>query len=139
MKKFRVTVQGETYEVEVEELSGSGGGTAPTQAPAPAAPQKQAPQAPKPSSPAPQSGGNSGGGASSGGAGGNTIPAPIAGNVLEVKVSPGDQVESGQVVMILEAMKMENEITAESSGTVKEVKADKGATVNSGDTLIVLE
>jgi len=134
MKKFRVVVEGETFEVEVEEMGGAGGNAAPQiqtakpqTAPAPKA--NPAPQAEAPkSAPAPSSGG-----------GGNTVDAPIAGNVLDIKVSTGDQVENGQVVAILEAMKMENEITAEASGTVKEVKVSKGATVNSGDTLIVLE
>ena len=56
-----------------------------------------------------------------------------------MKVSVGDTVEKGQVLMILEAMKMENEITADSAGTVKEIKAAEGSTVESGDPLIVLE
>ncbi len=148
MKKFRVTVEGQTYEVEVEELNESGqpvaggGSTGASSAGGSAAGAGSA----RPASSSGGSGSAGGGGAaatadSSGAtaAGGGIIEAPIAGNVFDLKVSVGDKVEKGQVVMILEAMKMENEITADGPGTVKEIKANKGATVNAGDPLIVLE
>ena len=123
MKKFRVTVDGQTYEVDVEEL-----GTADSQE------QPRATSAPSAGSPAKPAG-------SSIGASGRAavIEAPIAGNVFDLKVSVGEKLREGQVVMILEAMKMENEITADAPGTVKEIKVNKGATVNAGDPLIVLE
>jgi len=57
---------------------------------------------------------------------------------LEVKVSVGDSVDDGDVLLVLEAMKMENELTASQPGTVSEVKVKKGDSVNSGDPLIVL-
>jgi glutaconyl-CoA decarboxylase len=62
----------------------------------------------------------------------------MPGTVLEVKVNVGDAVKVGQVLLILEAMKMENELAADKDGTVKEIKVDKGQAVNGGDTLIVI-
>lgn len=67
------------------------------------------------------------------------IVSPMAGKVLEVKVNVGDNVSSGDEVVILEAMKMELPVITEESGTVKEIKCKKGDTVESGDVLIVLE
>jgi biotin carboxyl carrier protein len=67
------------------------------------------------------------------------ITAPMPGKILRVLVKPGDQVEAGQVVVILEAMKMENELKAISKGTVKAVGVDVGDTVQGGQTLVTLE
>ncbi len=69
---------------------------------------------------------------------GATITAPLAGNIFKVNVRPGDSVQEGDVVIILEAMKMETEVRAASSGTVSEVKVGEGDSVAVGDTLIVL-
>jgi len=63
----------------------------------------------------------------------------MPGTVLDIKVSEGDAVTAGQVVLILEAMKMENEITAPADGTVASIPAAKGASVNSGDTLMTFK
>ena len=71
-------------------------------------------------------------------AGGEKINAPMPGNILDVKVATGASVKKGDVLVILEAMKMENEIMAPCDGTVKQVLVNKGATVNSGDPLVVI-
>lgn len=70
--------------------------------------------------------------------GANTILAPIAGKVVDVKVNVGDTVKKGQTVAIVEAMKLENEIQSQYDGKVVEVKVTKGATVNNKDVLVVL-
>lgn len=111
MKKYRVNVNGTVYEVELEELTGV----------APAAP--TAPAAPAPAA-APS--------------GGEQITAPMPGNILSVNVSAGDAVKKGQVLMILEAMKMENEIMCPCDGKVLSVSVSKGATVESGALLCVI-
>ena len=116
MRKFIVNVNGNSYEVEVEDV---GGVSAPAVAPV-AAPVAAPTAAPK-AAPAP--------------AGGTPVKAPMPGNVLDIKVSNGQAVKEGDVVVILEAMKMENEIVAPCGGTVT-VVASKGATVNTGDVLI---
>ena len=112
MKKYRVTVNGTVYEVELEELTGA----------VPAAP---AAPAPAPAAPAP--------------AGGEQVTAPMPGTILSVNVAPGDAVKRGQVLMILEAMKMENEIMCPRDGKVASVSAAKGATVESGTLLCVIQ
>ncbi len=131
MKKFNVTVNGKTYEVEVEDLGGS---SAPVSTPAPKAapaptrkPAASKPKA-KPKKAAPTVS-----------AGESAVNAPMPGTVVDVKVSEGDTVSEGDVLLILEAMKMENEIVAPSDGTVSGVHTSKGASVNSGDALITLE
>ena len=67
-----------------------------------------------------------------------TYSAPMPGTILDVKVTAGQAVKSGDVLMVLEAMKMENEIMAPCDGTIKQVVTAKGASVNSGDPLIVI-
>ena len=119
MRRFNITVNGKTYLVEAEEI----GGVA-----APAAQAPVMPSAPPPPAPAP----------APAAAGGNTVVSPMPGKVLDIKVKEGDPVESGQVLLILEAMKMENEIMADRSGTVDKIIAAVGAAVNSGDALITL-
>ena len=81
----------------------------------------------------------SGGGAGSGGGGNGVISAPMQGTIVKIMVGPGDTVEVGQAVIILEAMKMENHINAERSGTVTELRVELGATVGTGDVLLVIE
>nr|WP_298414862.1 sodium-extruding oxaloacetate decarboxylase subunit alpha [uncultured Halomonas sp.] len=69
---------------------------------------------------------------------GASISAPLAGNIFKVNVAPGDHVEDGDVVIILEAMKMETEVRASEAGTVSEIKVKEGDSVSVGDTLIIL-
>lgn len=123
MRKFIVNVNGNSYEVEVDEVAANGA-AAPAQkaAPAPAAAAPAQKAAPAPAA-AP--------------AGGTPVKAPMPGNVVDIKVANGASVKKGDVVVILEAMKMENEIFAPCDG-VATVVASKGATVNSGDVLITL-
>ncbi len=128
MKKFQITVNGKAYEVEVEEIGGSSApaarpAAAPivSQAPAPAAP---APAAPKAAAPTP--------------AGASVVTAPMPGKILSIKAKVGQQVNDGDLLLTLEAMKMENEIFAESAGTVKEIRVSEGSTVDSDEVLVVI-
>jgi biotin carboxyl carrier protein len=138
MKKYNITVNGKTYEVEVEEING-GGQTQSAPAPKPQA--TQSAPAPKPqatqSAPAPAKKAQPSQPAPSAGAG--DVTAPMPGTVLEVKVEEGQSVKAGDVVLILEAMKMENEITADTDGKVTKIYAPKGSSVNTGDPLVGLE
>lgn len=118
MRNFKITVSGKTYDVAVEEIGGSV--SAPVATPvaqatvsaptAPAAPVAQAP------------------------AGGTQVTAPMPGVVLNIVAANGSQVKKGDVIIVLEAMKMENDITAPCDGTVT-ITASKGASVNTGDVL----
>lgn len=116
MKKYRVTVNGTAYEIELEELTGPAPSAAPVSTPAPAA---------APVSAAP--------------ADGEQITAPMPGTILSVNVAVGDAVKKGQVLMILEAMKMENEIMCPCDGKVVSVNTSKGAAVESGSLLCVIQ
>ena len=128
MRKFIVNVNGNSYEVEVEEVSAAG--SAPIVAPAPVA--APAPQAAPAAAPAPQAAPKA-----AAPAGGTPVKAPMPGNVLDIKVSNGQAVKEGDVLVVLEAMKMENEIFAPCDGTVT-VVASKGSTVNTGDVLVTI-
>ena len=121
MKYYNITVNGVAYSVSVEETAA---GAAPVAAAPVAAP--AAPAAPKAPAAAP----------AAGAAGAVAVKAPMPGNILDVKVKAGDSVKAGDVLAILEAMKMENEIVAPQDGTVASVNVNKGDTVNSGDTLV---
>src|SRR5437764_13971534 len=79
-----------------------------------------------------------GGGGGSGGGGGDTLASPLQGTVLKVAVEQGDPVEAGALICVIEAMKMENEITAHKAGTVSELPIAVGSSVASGDTLAVI-
>ncbi|HZJ57896.1 MAG TPA: biotin/lipoyl-containing protein [Clostridia bacterium] len=133
MRKFVINVNGKSYEVEVEEV---GQGTtkpmpvsaAPVSNPiATPAPAPKRTETPKPAS----------GGAVPQGA--NTIKAPMPGTILDIKVQTGDRVSKGQVLAILEAMKMENEIMSPGDGEIVSVQVAKGASVNAGDVLIAIQ
>ena len=127
MKKYNVTVNGVLYEVLVEEAdSASESAAAPAAVPAPAA-KAPAPKAPAPKAPA-----------ASGAQGGIKVTAPMPGTILKMNVKVGDTVKANDLVCVLEAMKMENEIFAKEGGTVKSVDAPQGASVNSGDVIITM-
>ena len=129
MRKFQITVNGQSYEVEVEEVGASAVSApvapVPVAAPkaAPVAAPKAAPAAPKAAAPA----------------GAEAVNAPMPGNINAVKVAAGQSVKKGDVLVILEAMKMENEIMAPRDGVVASVAVTKGATVNTGDLLVSLK
>lgn len=124
MKNYRITVNGTSYDVSVEELSG---GAAPVAAPPVAAPAPAAAPA-APAAPAP----------AAGGAGSVKVSSPMPGKILAVKANVGDSVKKGQVILILEAMKMENEVVAPEDGTIASIDVTVGASVESGDTLATL-
>ncbi|WP_054742948.1 biotin/lipoyl-containing protein [Cellulosilyticum ruminicola] len=121
MKKFQVTVNGNTYEVEVEEL---GGAFTPVAAPV------AAPKAPVAAPKAPV--------APVATAGSTKVVAPMPGKIVDVKVSVGQSVKEGEVVAILEAMKMENEVVAPSAGTVASVNVTAGNAVETNDVIVTL-
>ena len=118
MKRYTITVNGIAYDVTVEEE------TADSTAPVMNTPVATAAPAPAPTPVA--------------ASGSVKVDAPMPGNILDVKVSAGDSVTAGQVLVILEAMKMENDIVAPSNGTVASVDVRKGDTVEAGQVLITL-
>lgn len=121
MRKFIVNVNGTSYEVEVEEVA-PGSISVPASKPTTAS---AAPANPAPTKGSTVLSGNE-----------KTINAPMPGSILSVNVKEGDTFRSGQVLIVLEAMKMENEIMAPTDGKVVSVSTRAGATVNSGEVLI---
>lgn len=119
MKNYRITVNGTAYDVAVEETSAG------SAAAAPAAP------APKAAAPAAAP-------ATSGAQGSVVVAAPMPGKILSVKSQAGASVKKGEVLLILEAMKMENEIVAPQDGTVASINVATGDSVEAGDTLATL-
>lgn len=128
IKAYRVNVNGKVYEVEVEEITAGGQQTvAAAPAPAPVAP-KPAPVAPAPApTPAPKAA-----------ATGEIVEAPMPGTIVDIKVKVGDTVKEGDLVAVIEAMKMETDLFSTKSGVVTAVNAGKGASVNTGDAIITL-
>lgn len=126
MKKFIIKVNGNSYEVEVEEVKGQEGIARPstskvsnpvTKAPEPKKEEKQV-QASE---------------------GQDVVKSPMPGNIWKIEAKEGQEVKAGDVLLILEAMKMENEILAPRDGLVSSIAVKEGATVNTGDDLIILE
>ena len=126
-RKFRVVVNGREYAVEVEEIGGEGeiksietaqmrSAQPSAPAPAPAARERETAQS--------VSGG---------------VTAPMPGKITEVRVNVGENIKKGQILAILEAMKMENEIPSPKDGVVKEIRVNEGDNVNRGDVLFVIE
>jgi len=140
VKKFKVVVNGEAFEVEVEDLSSGQPAlavqTSATPAPPPAASQPVA-AAPEPKpEPKPEPAAPAAPKAAPAGAG--TVIAPMPGNVWKILVNVGDQVKEGDALLILEAMKMENEIAAPCAGTVKEIPVQEGQAVSKDAVLVVI-
>lgn len=123
MKNYRITVNGTAYDVAVEEI---GAGAAPATAAPVAAPVAAAPVA-APAAPA-----------ASGAAGSVVVAAPMPGKILNVKSSVGASVKKGDVILVLEAMKMENEVVAPEDGTVASINVSAGDSVEAGETLATL-
>jgi acetyl-CoA/propionyl-CoA carboxylase biotin carboxyl carrier protein len=121
-REYTVEVSGKRFEVKVRgDALGGGGPVVAAGAPAGRA--------------APKRGARKG----SGGAGGpDALPSPLQGNIWKVLVEPGQTVEEGQIITIIEAMKMENEITAHKAGTIAELPIEEGGAVAAGDTLAVI-
>ena len=130
MKKYTITVNGVSYEVEVEE-TGNG-----SSAPAASAPSAPAAPAPKPAAAAKPAAAKP---AASAPAGGTTVESPMPGNVWKIVVKEGQQVKEGETLLILEAMKMENEIPAPCDGEVAALHVTEGAAVNGGDLLVSIK
>ena len=124
MKNYRITVNGTAYDVAVEELGAGAVAAAP--APVAAAPVAAAPA---PAAPAP---------AASGAGGSVKVASPMPGKILSVKASVGTAVKKGDVILLLEAMKMENEVVAPEDGTIASINVSAGDTVEAGDTLATL-
>ena len=131
--KYKVTLNGKTYEVEVE--AGKAMCVAEYEAYAPAAAPVAAPVAAAPVAAAPAAAPAAGGVTVSGG---ESVNAPMPGNILKVAVTAGQTVKEGDLLVVLEAMKMENEIFAPKNGTVAQVLVSKGSTVDTGATMVVL-
>ncbi len=132
MRQFRVLVNGNEYNVAIEEIQEGVEKVAATPSSRetrPAPPKAAAAPQPKPAA---KKAGDGQGSAS------GTITAAMPGTILDIRVSVGDSVTRGQTLLILEAMKMENEIMAPTDGVIGEIFATKGASVNSGDLLIVM-
>lgn len=129
--KYKVTLNGKTYEVEVEKGKAILLDEYEALAPAPAQPETPAPAPSAAPAPAPAP-------APVNLADGETVSAPMPGNILRVEVKQGDTVKAGQILVILEAMKMENEIVAPKDGTVAQVVTSKGAVVDTGSPLVII-
>lgn len=126
MKKFNITVNGNAYEVEIEEVKAAApvaAAPAPKAAPAVAAAAPKAAPAAAAAAPA---------------AGDNTVTAPMPGKIVKLVASVGQAVNAGDVLLILEAMKMQNEITAPAAGTVKSFAINAGDSVKPGQTMVVI-
>ncbi len=126
MKRFLIKINGKTYDAEVEVLGASA--AAPAVAPAPAAAPKAAAPAPAPAAPAaaPKAGGPA------------NVTSPLPGTVLRLVKNAGDTVAAGEVVMIVESMKMENEVVAPEAGRIASIAVAAGSAINTGDLLFTL-
>lgn len=143
MKTYRITVNGNPYDVTVEETNGQApiaatetprtpnvssemlSGTSRTPSPTANAPAKT--EAPKQETPKPSSG-----------TGSVKVNSPLPGSIFKVPVKVGENVKKGQVIIVIEAMKMENEILAPSDGTISSIEISEGSSINTGDLLLTM-
>lgn len=128
MKRFNISVNGKAYDVVVDEVIGGAAPApvvtaAPAAAPAPAPAAAAAPAAPAAAAPV---------------EGGTPVTAPMPGTINEIKVAIGDSVGDGQVLLVLEAMKMENDIVSPKAGKIADIRVRKGDSVNSNDVLLTI-
>lgn len=126
MRKFLINVNGKGYEVDVEEIKDGVVAQPMVAAPVAAAP---APAAAPKAAPAP---------AAAPAGEGEKVEAPMPGNIMKINVKVGDTVAEGDVLIVLEAMKMENDIVSPKAGKVTSVTVQQGATVNTGDVLVTI-
>jgi len=134
MRKFLINVNGNQYEVEVEEITSSETSTKPqveysqpapkAERPAPQPKQEAKAEAPKKVEAK---------------AGQEVVKAPMPGTILSINVKEGDNVKKGQILLILEAMKMENEIVSPRDGKIAKIVVSKGSSVNTGDYMVIIE
>lgn len=138
MKRYNVTVNGNLYQVEVDEVKGNfAAPVAPAPVVAAPAPVTATPATPAtPAAPAPAPVATSAPKVSN--AAGEKVTAPMPGTIVRVVATKGATVKKGDVLVVLEAMKMENEIMASADGTVVDVAVTQGVAVNTGDVLAVI-
>ena len=122
MKRYQISVNGQSYDVTVEELEGGAAMPAPAPKPAPAAAPAPAAEPAKPQAPA----------------GGTTVPSPMPGVIVDVRAQEGQKVEAGDVLVVLEAMKMENEIQSEYDGVVVSVNVSQGDSILEGAPIVTI-
>lgn len=136
MKKFNITVNGKQYAVEVEEVGAGHGGF--TYQPVQSVPQTmiqpQQSVQPTPAAPAAPKAAK----ASEGPVSGELITAPMPGTILDIRVTEGQAIKAGDIILILEAMKMENEIVAPKDGVVNKIHTTKLSNVSTGDALVTI-
>ncbi|MBD3949101.1 biotin/lipoyl-binding protein [Tuanshanicoccus lijuaniae] len=132
MKKYNVKINGNVYEVEIEEAGGTSSAAKTLSVPKPSIP-SSIPTTSRPSTSKVEAP------TASVASDGEIISAPMPGTVIDVLVSVGDLVKAGQPLLVLEAMKMENEIVAPRDTKVSTINTSKGAAVNTGDALITLD
>ncbi|MGA9519395.1 MAG: biotin/lipoyl-containing protein [Trichococcus sp.] len=125
LRKFRIKINEKEYMVEMEEFGAPAVAAAPAQVAAPVA----APVAAAAPAPTPVVGSGEG----------DPITAPMPGKILDIKVNVGDVVTENQVLAVLEAMKLENEIVAQRAGTITAVIATKGAPIDVGQTIVIIQ
>ncbi|SYZ77494.1 acetyl-CoA carboxylase biotin carboxyl carrier protein subunit [Trichococcus shcherbakoviae] len=132
LRKFKIAIDGKEYLVEMEEI---GGVQQPVQAPVAAAPAAPVAAPAAPAAPAEQAAPAA---APVSAASGDAMTSPMPGTILRVLVNIGDEVKENQPLMILEAMKMENEVVANHAGKVAGIHVNQGQVVNAGDALITI-